>query len=76
VRLNDTIIIRTYPVRIGTKSFTVNYNLVRILEGGEELCAKAESVLVCYDYHQQKTIEVPLLWRNYLTQVMVEVQKS
>ncbi len=76
VRLNDNLIIRTYPVRIGTKSFTVNYNLVRILEGGEELCAKAESVLVCFDYHHQKTIEVPELWRNYLTQIMEEVQKS
>jgi acyl-CoA thioester hydrolase len=76
VRLNDNLIIRTYPVRIGAKSFTVHYDLVRILEGTEELCAKAESVLVCFDYHQQKTIEVPQIWRTYLSSIMDEAQKS
>ncbi|MDZ4752238.1 MAG: thioesterase family protein [Flavobacteriales bacterium] len=75
IKFNDNIVIRTYVTRVGTKSFNLTYEVLRVFEDGEQLCSKAESVMVCFDYHSQQTIEVPPLWREYFQKVISEVPK-
>ncbi|NCP87338.1 acyl-CoA thioesterase [bacterium] len=48
--------------RIGNKSMTVLNSLFNA-ESGEEM-ARAEIVLVTYDYHTGKTVPVPAEWRE------------
>jgi acyl-CoA thioesterase FadM len=37
---------------------------------GEELCATGASVLVCFDYEERKTMEVPERWRGLLSELL------
>jgi acyl-CoA thioester hydrolase len=48
--------------RLGNKSLTMQYQIVRIENG--EIFADASTVLVTYDYHQQVTIPIPENWRT------------
>jgi acyl-CoA thioester hydrolase len=49
---------------LGTKSFTLVYEIYAKRNGKEELCCRGKSVMVCFDYNQQKSIEIPELWRD------------
>jgi acyl-CoA thioester hydrolase len=63
VFLHDHIQIHCYCTQIGSKSFTIAYEINR----GEELCGKGATVLVCFDYELQKTTTVPEEWREKLS---------
>ena len=62
VALNDDIYIDTKCIKIGNKSFDLEYSLFK----GEKLCCKGKSVLVCYDYNDKKTINIPNEWLEHL----------
>jgi acyl-CoA thioester hydrolase len=59
VFLRDSIVVYTRCSRIGTKSITIDWAIVRENTPTEEIVAKGISVLVCYDYEQNTTIAVP-----------------
>ena len=59
VFLHDTVIVYTRCSRIGTKSITLEWLIVREKSGKDETVAKGIAVLVCYDYTHERTIEVP-----------------
>jgi len=59
VFLRDSIVVYTRCSRIGTKSITIDWAIVRENTPKEEIVAKGISVLVCYDYEQNTTIAVP-----------------
>ena len=42
------------PVRLGTKSFDLEYEL-----RGEAVVAEAKTVLVAYDYDEARAVEIP-----------------
>jgi len=77
IHLNDKIRIEMVCEHIGTKSFTLSYNIMRVNtrlpdkhEGGDELCSRGRSVLVSFN-HQTKTTEaVPVEWRQKLKALM------
>ena len=48
--------------KIGNKSLTFEYQLVD--QASERILAKAESIMVAYDYNQQISIRVPDEWRD------------
>ena len=50
--------------RLGNKSLTLEYCL-RDSQTGQEL-ANGSTVVVAYDYHNQKTIPIPTHWRQIL----------
>ena len=54
--LDDRAAICTRCVRIGTKSFELQWVLVRAAAGGDEVVAEGRTVIVCYDYSQQTTV--------------------
>lgn len=62
----DNIVVHTRVIKLGSKSFTVE-NLVMHVEGKKEtLCAYATGVLVCMNYHEKQTVEIPELWKDKL----------
>ncbi|CAN5641008.1 thioesterase family protein [soil metagenome] len=60
----DEIVIRTRCSRIGTKSFDLEYRMIRMIDGKEVLLADALSVMVAFDYSLNQSIAVPSEWRE------------
>lgn len=63
--LDDRAAIYTRCSKLGSKSFELTWVLARNAEGGhtedsaEEIVAEGRTVIVCYDYKSQSTIEIP-----------------
>jgi len=66
VFMRDSIVVYTRCSRIGTKSITIEWAIVRDNNSSEEVVAKGISVLVCYDYDHNTTIAVPAEHRQLL----------
>ncbi len=60
--VGDELEIGVRPVRVGTKSFELAYE-VRV---GEKVAAEAKTVIVSYDYAAGHPVEVPDQWREAL----------
>lgn len=59
VFLHDTVYVYTRCSRIGNKSLTLDWVVVREKESHEEVVAQGIAVLVCYDYIEEKTVPIP-----------------
>jgi len=66
IHFNDKVDIHVFCKHIGNKSYTLGYRYMR----GEQVCATGASVLVCFDYEEQRTMEVPERWRSLLTELL------
>jgi acyl-CoA thioester hydrolase len=55
----------TRVARIGTKSLIFEHQIVD--EADEAVLAKAEAVMVAYDYDQHRSVPVPADWREKIT---------
>ncbi|MDQ3100145.1 MAG: acyl-CoA thioesterase [Bacteroidota bacterium] len=65
VKLTDRIEVETSCGSIGSKSFDLNYRVVR--KGDRSgICAEGRSVLVCFDLKANKSIQIPREWRSAL----------
>ena len=64
--LGDNVIAYTKISRLGTKSFEVQYALVKKTAEGEIELAVGKTVLVCFDYKKNSTINIPEKWRKAL----------
>ena len=60
----ETVLIRVWPTRIGTSSFTLGYEMR--VKGDGRLAAEAESVQVAYDYAAKKSKPIPSDFRRAL----------
>lgn len=63
VLFNDKIEIHVRAKHVGSRSFTVAYEVIRVNDGKNELCSTGSTVLVCFNHKEQKTEMVPELWR-------------
>lgn len=60
----DNIIVRTRVSRLGKKSFDIDYQFIHISPTKEEvLKAEGKTIMVCYNYEENKTIDIPEEWR-------------
>lgn len=50
--------------RLGNKSFDFNYLMTREENNSVELIAEAKSVMVCYDYDKNQTVEMRNDWKE------------
>lgn len=66
IHLTDDVYVFTRCSRIGKKSFDLQYRIVKYVDGKEILLAEATTVMVAFDYDLQKSIEVPLKWKDLL----------
>ena len=62
--LNDQIEVFTRCSRMGTKSFDLEYALVKVNEDQVVEVATAHTILVAYDYEAGQTIPLPDEWRQ------------
>jgi acyl-CoA thioester hydrolase len=61
IYLTQSIRIGTRVARIGNKSMTIEYQVEDEKTG--QVCARAETVMVAYDYHAHTSIPVSQEWR-------------
>ena len=64
IYLNDRLFIETEVTAIGTKSITFAYRFIVDGDAGDIVKATGSSVLVCFHYIENRSMEVPALWRN------------
>lgn len=64
VAIADEIKVMTRCSRIGNKSFDLEYEIIRLNPYPPATVAKAQTVLVGYDYQSQKTIQIPEEWKK------------
>ncbi len=57
--LDDRAAVYTRCARLGSKSFELQWVVVRAISIGEEIVAEGRTVIVCYDYATQSTVEIP-----------------
>ncbi len=62
--LNEAASIYIRTSRIGTKSFDLEYIIVKTKENKEVICSKGTTVCVAFDYEQKKAIPIPAIERN------------
>lgn len=70
VKLNSKLILQLWVKEIGKKSFNLGYKLMDISDEAI-VYAKGESVQVCYDYKQSKSMEVSEELRRRLTEYQI-----
>jgi acyl-CoA thioester hydrolase len=64
IYLRDNIFVYTRCSKLGKKSIELSWAIVRDKKGSEEVVAEGNSILVCYDYSTNLTIEVPVEQRK------------
>jgi len=69
IYLNDRLFIETEVTAIGTKSITFAYKFIVEGDAGDIVKATGTSVLVCFHYIENRSMEVPALWRNGINRV-------
>ena len=69
VHLGDRVEVECWCSNVGTKSFDLSYALFILSEGGRALGAQGRSVMVCFNYHENKSIAVPERWRTALARL-------
>lgn len=67
--IGEVLVIRTWPMRIGTSSFTFRYEMREKSSG--RLVAEGESVQVAYDYKFRKTVPLPEAFRKALEKDLI-----
>jgi len=63
---DEDVLIYIKCSRIGTKSFDLSYSILRTKDKLE--VATGLTTLVCFNYKQNKTIEVPEAWKEKMTE--------
>ena len=66
IHMEDEVYIYTRCSRMGTKSFDLQYRVIKTKDGKEILLSDASTVMVAFDYELQKSIEVPSEWKDLI----------
>ncbi|MGB4776524.1 MAG: thioesterase family protein [Daejeonella sp.] len=61
--IEDEIFAYVKTSRIGTSSFDVDYALVRVKNGEEELCTNGKTVCISFDYKLNQSVPIPEVYR-------------
>lgn len=63
--MGETVRVQVWVSRLGTKSFDMSYRLLEAASG--RLIAEAKTVLVAFDYAQNRSVPLPQRWREAMT---------
>ena len=67
VFLSDIIEVHIRTSHIGTKSFAVEYEMVKVLANGERsIAATGTTIQVAYDYTEHKSVPLLEQWKQFL----------
>lgn len=64
IHLNDEIYAYVKTSRIGNSSFDLDYILVKIIDGREEICTSGQTMCVTFDYKSKLSVPIPEKQRN------------
>jgi acyl-CoA thioester hydrolase len=64
IMLNDKVSVYTRCSRTGTKSFDLEYLVVKEENGKETALATATTVMVCFNYQSGATMQLPEEWKS------------
>ena len=67
VRLTDDIVVSTDISRIGSKSMTLHQCILL----GDKVLTESSSVMVAFDFEEQKSVEMPEDWRLKLAEYLI-----
>ena len=56
---DDKISVYTRCSKLGTKSFDLEWKIIKEASHNEEILAEGKTIVACYDYNTGKTIEIP-----------------
>ena len=65
IQFAETVDVRTRVSKIGNKSMVFEYEIASAKS--DRLYARAETVMVAYDYHTKSSIPVPAEWRRKIS---------
>lgn len=66
VHLGDQVEVECRCSNIGNKSFDLSYDLFVVKDGRRTLSAQGRSVMVCFNYLENRSVAVPDNWRTAL----------
>ena len=64
VKLCDKLEVEVWIKKVGKKSMTIAYNAYKVEASERYLSAESETVIVCFNPISNKTVDVPILWRE------------
>lgn len=64
ILLEDKVFVYTWISKIGTKSFDMSCLLVKEVDGKEIELANGLAIIVCFNYKENRTIEIPTAWKS------------
>ena len=64
----DELFVETSCEDLGKKSITLEYKIFKEKEGVKLLCTKGRSILVCYDFDANESVEVFSEWREAIVE--------
>jgi len=67
--LTDEIYTYVKTSRIGTSSFDLDYIIVKIVDGKEEVCTTGQTLCVTFDYKTNKPVPIPTFQRNKMEEL-------
>jgi acyl-CoA thioester hydrolase len=67
VGLYDDLYVRVACTELGVKSFVLSYQLLVKKGEKERIVANAATTMVCYDYINNKSIEMPQEWKSKIS---------
>jgi acyl-CoA thioester hydrolase len=68
VFFSDHIEIYVRCQRVGTKSFDLEYEMVKTFDNGEkQIAATGVTIQVAFNYETQQSVLIPEVWRKYLS---------
>lgn len=74
IHLADQVTVETRCLKVGTKSFDLGYTIFSLRSGERHIHAEGMSVMVSFDYSSQRSMPVPVAWREALERMMNENQ--
>lgn len=64
--LNDKLFVDISVDQLSNRSFNMRYRFIRMHEAGEELCAEANTLMVCYNYQENASMPMPETWKKVI----------
>jgi acyl-CoA thioester hydrolase len=69
ILLTDEIYTYVKTSRIGTSSFDLDYIIVKIVDGQEEICTSGQTLCVTFDYKTNKPVPIPVYQRHKMEEL-------
>lgn len=70
IHLSDHVEVETWASNVGKKSFDLSYAVFAERDGQRRIHAQGRSVMVCFDYTQHASMQLPDVWRSALARMM------